>query len=328
MAKSWKNPVFQAFLADAKAQLGEKVLVSCIACHAPAAAVTADYKFESRVSQEGVTCNFCHNVSAVDPSSKPASYTFEGANPLLMRGPYSDSDPGSAHSFAYSEIHTKGEFCAACHNYAAPGTGVPIEMTYGRWKTSQAAAGGKQCQDCHMPPYAGQAAPKISKMNRDKVHAHTFRGPRGGALDSVATLKAAVEGGRLKLSVANRRAGHALPGGGGGMRVIALSVSFFGVAGESLSTASVQTYGIQYADAKGATPVPKWLAAEVVRQEEIPPEGTVVEWCEIPPKAKKARAMLVYHFIDPAYLPSLKQRHVDLTGHQPVVLARAEMKLP
>src|SRR5206468_2914880 len=84
------------FLADAKAQLGEKVLASCIACHAPAAAVTADYKFESRVSQEGVTCNFCHNVSAVDPSSKPASYTFEDANPLLMRGPYSDSDPGRA----------------------------------------------------------------------------------------------------------------------------------------------------------------------------------------------------------------------------------------
>lgn len=329
MAKSWKNPVFQAFLADAKAQLGENIVASCVACHAPAAAVTADYKFESPVSQEGVTCNFCHNVSAVDPSPKPASYTFDAANPLLMRGPYSDSDPGSAHSFVYSEIHTKGEFCAACHNYAATATGVPIEITYNRWKTSKAAAGGKQCQDCHMPPYAGQAAPKISKMNRDKVHSHTFRGSRGGgALDSVATLKAAVEGGRLKLSVANRRAGHALPGGGGGMRVIALSVSFFGAAGDSLSTTSVQTYGIQYADAKGTTPVPKWLAAKVAREAEIPADGTTVEWCDIPPKAKKARAILVYHFIDPAYLPALKRRQVDLTGHQPVVLARAEMKLP
>jgi len=112
------------------------------------------------------------------------------------------------------------------------------------------------------------------------------------------------------------------------MRVIALSVSFFGGAGESLSTTSVQTYGIQYADAKGKTPVPKWLAAKVARQTEIPPEGTVVEWCQIPPKAKKARAILVYHFIDPAYVPALKQRQVDLTGHQPVVLARAETKLP
>ena len=32
--------------------------------------------------------------------------------------------------------------------------------------------------------------------------------------------------------------------------------------------------------------------------------------------------------IDPAYLPSLNQRHVDLTGHQPVVMARATAKLP
>jgi len=329
MAKSWKNPVFQAFLADAKAQLGESVIASCVACHAPAAAVTADYKFESPVSQEGVTCNFCHNVSAVDPSGKPGSYTFDPANPLLMRGPYSDSDPGSAHGFVYSDVHTKGEFCAACHNHTAAATGVPIETTYPRWKGSKAAAGGKQCQDCHMPSYAGQAAPKISKMNRDKVHAHSFRGPRGGgALDSVATLNAVVEGGRLKLSVANRRAGHALPGGGGGMRVIALSVAFFGAAGESLSTTPVQTYGIQYADAKGATPVPKWLAAKVVRQAEIPPDGAAVEWCDIPAKAKRARSILVYHFIDPAYLPALKQRQVDLSAHQPVVLARAETKLP
>ena len=328
MGKSWKNPVFQVFLTDAKAELGEKVLASCVACHAPAAAVTADYKFESPVSQEGVTCNFCHNVSAVDPSPSPASYTFDAANPLLMRGPYSDSDPGSAHGFVYSEIHTKGEFCAACHEHAAAATGIPIEATYSRWKASK-AAGGKQCQDCHMPLHAGEAAPNISKRSRGKVHAHSFRGAHGvGALDSVVVLGAAVEGGRLKLSVANRRAGHALPGGGGGMREIALSVTFFGAAGESLSSASVQTYGIQYADAKGATPVPKWLAAKVVRQVEIPPEGTAVEWCDIPPKARRAAAFLVYHFIDPAYLPALKQRQVDLSAHQPVVMARAETKLP
>ncbi|HZE19277.1 MAG TPA: multiheme c-type cytochrome, partial [Candidatus Angelobacter sp.] len=101
MAKSWKNPVFQAFLSDAKAELGDSVLARCVSCHAPAASVTADYKFESDVSREGVTCNFCHNVSAVDPSPRPASYTFDGTDPLLMRGPYKDSDPGTAHGFAY-----------------------------------------------------------------------------------------------------------------------------------------------------------------------------------------------------------------------------------
>ena len=39
MAQSWKNPVFQAFLADAKAKLGDLTLAACISCHAPAASV-------------------------------------------------------------------------------------------------------------------------------------------------------------------------------------------------------------------------------------------------------------------------------------------------
>ena len=329
MAKSWKNPVFQAFLADAKAALGDSVLAGCIGCHAPAAAVTADYKFESDVSKEGVTCNFCHNVSAVDPSSKPASYTFEASDPLLMRGPYHDSDPGTAHGFVYSELHTKSEFCAACHEYASHGgTGVAIEPTYTNWKAG-AAADGTQCQDCHMPAHAGQAAPKISRMTREQVFAHTFAAAHTpGVLDSAASLSATVEKGRLKLSVSNRRAGHALPGGGGGMRVIDLTVSFFGAAGESLSTEDVQTYGIRYADAKGKTPVPKWLAKTIAHRAEIPYDGAAVEWCDIPPHAKRAEARLVYHFIDPAYLPSLKQRQVDLTAHQPVLMARAAAKLP
>ena len=330
MAKSAKNPLFLAFLEDARAARGDTVVASCVACHAPAAAVTADYKLEADVSKEGVTCNFCHNVSAVDPSPRPASYTFDGTDPLLMRGPYKDADPGSAHRFAYSGIHAKGEFCAACHEHALEGgTGAAIEPTYSNWKRSGAAANGKQCQDCHMAAYAGQAAPRISKMHREKVHAHAFPGPRNGAvLDSVASLSAKVEGGRLKLTVSNRRAGHTLPGGGGGMRLIQLSVAFFGLSGDSIQSEDVQTYGIRYADATGKTPVPKWLARTIVHRAEIPSDSAAVEWCDIPSRAKRAEARLIYYFIDPAYLPSLNQRHVDLTGHQPVVMARATAKLP
>jgi cytochrome c554/c'-like protein len=330
MGQSWKNPVFQAFLSDAKAALGDSTLAGCISCHAPAASVTADYKFEASVSREGVTCNFCHNVSDVDPSPKPASYTFDPNHPLLMRGPYSDADPGKAHDFVYSKIHTKGEFCAACHDHASEGgTGVPIETTYDRWKASDAASEGEQCQDCHMAPYSGQAAPHLSKMTRDKVYSHAFHAARTpGFLDSVATMTAAVEGGRLKLTIANQKAGHSLPGGGGGMRVIGLSVSFYGAAGESLGTTDVQTYGIRYADAKGVTPVPKWLAKTVAHQAEIPSQGTATEWCDIPAKAKRAEAKLVYYPFDPAYLPSLAARRVDLSARQPVVMARSSAKLP
>ena len=330
MATSWKNPVFQAFLSDAKAQLGEGALAGCVSCHAPAAAVSADYKFESDVSREGVTCNFCHNVSASDPSPKPASYTFDPSDPLLMRGPYKDSDPGTAHKFVYSELHTKSEMCASCHEHASEnGAGVPIEVTYSRWKASDAASEGEQCQDCHMKPYAGSAAPNVSQMKRDVIHSHGFPAARTpGFLDSVVTLAAKVRDGKLELTVTNQRAGHSLPGGGGGMRVIALAVTFYGARGESLATADVQTYGIRYADAKGITPVPKWLARTVAHQAEIPSHGSVVETCAIPSGAKRAEARLVYHSIDPEYLPSLAKRQVDLKSRQPVVLARATAKVP
>ena len=65
MAGSWTNPVFQAFLADAKAALGEGAQAGCISCHAPLAAVTGDVKVTDPVNQVGITCNFCHSVSAV-----------------------------------------------------------------------------------------------------------------------------------------------------------------------------------------------------------------------------------------------------------------------
>jgi len=330
MATSWKNPVFQAFLSDAKTQLGDKTLAACIACHAPAASVTADYQFESAVSREGVTCNFCHNVSAVDPSPKPASYTLDPSDPQLMRGPYKDSDPGAAHKAVYSELHTKSEMCAACHEYATEnGTGVPIEVTYSRWKASDTASEGEQCQDCHMPPYAGSAAPNVSKMKRDVVHAHSFPAARTpGFLDSVVTLAAVPDGNNLRLTVTNQRAGHALPGGGGGMRLITLTVAFFGAKGEALGETEVQTYGTRYADAKGATPVPKWLASKVTHQVEIPSSGNAAESCAIPAKARRAEARLTYYSIDPAYVPSLTKRQVDLRDHQPVVMARASVKLP
>lgn len=329
MANSWKNPVFQAFLADAKSALGETALAGCVPCHAPMASVLGDLKFESPISQEGVTCNFCHNVASVDPKANPPSYVFDASDPNLMRGPYADSDPGAAHGFVYSEIHTKGDFCAACHEHTDPGTSVTIDATHTSWKGSKAAAAGKQCQDCHMPPSAGQASPRVSKMNREKVYAHTFAGAHSPAmLDSAASLQAAVEGGRLKLTVANSRTGHAIPGGGGGMRSIALEVTFFDGAGARLSPVAVETYGTEFADERGKSPVPKWLAKKVARVNEIPADGVKEEWCDVPAKAKKAEATLTYHFIHPAYWAALSRRQVDLARHQPVVMARASVTLP
>ena len=61
---------------------------------------------------------------------------------------------------------------------------------------------------------------------------------------------------------------------------------------------------------------------------EIPSDGAAVEWCDIPENARRARAKLVYYFIDPAYVTSLLGRKVDLSAHHPVVMARTETRIP
>ncbi len=326
-AKSWTNPVFQAFLADAQAARGDQIRMVCISCHAPQAAVNGHPAVEDPVEQEGVTCNFCHNVSAVEVSPRPASYTHDPSNPNLMRGPYKDSDPRSAHDFEYNETFTKGDFCSACH-WAKNDKGVEVDATYPQWKASKAAAAGTQCQTCHMPPAPGKASP-LSKKQRDAVWAHKFLGPRvAGGLDSVITLAAEMSSGRLKVTVTNARTGHALPGGARSMRSITLEVSWLDEAGKELSRTSVDSYGTEFADSAGNSPVPKWLAASVKRTNEIPADSSVVEWADPVPGAKRAEAIVTYQPILPKFRAALVARQVDLTGRDPVVLARATVTLP
>jgi len=328
MALSWTNPVFQAFLADAKAALGDKVQAECIACHAPLASVTGDVSVADPVAQEGITCNFCHSVSEVQVTPKPASYTWDAADPNLMRGPYADAEAGSAHGSVHSPVMGQSDFCASCHWYEGQGDGLVFEGTHPQWKGSKAAAAGTQCQDCHMPPSPGKAS-LIAKKTRDKIWAHHFMGAHTpGVLDSTASVAAVVENGKLKLTVRNTRGGHSLPGGGASMRAITLEVVYQDAAGKELARVPVQTYDTEFADANGKSPVPKWLAKKVARSNEIPADAAKVEWSEIPAKAKKAEAILTYHFLLPAYRAGLEAKKVDLTGRNPVVMARAAVTLP
>ena len=112
------------------------------------------------------------------------------------------------------------------------------------------------------------------------------------------------------------------------MRAITLEVVYQDAAGKELARVPVQTYDTEFADANGKSPVPKWLAKKVARSNEIPADVPKVEWSEIPAKAKKAEAILTYHFLLPAYRAGLEAKKVDLTGRNPVVMARAAVTLP
>ena len=112
------------------------------------------------------------------------------------------------------------------------------------------------------------------------------------------------------------------------MRSITLDVVYRNAAGAEVSRVPVQVYDTEFADASGKSPVPKWLARKVARSNELIEGESRVEWVDIPAGAKRAEAALTYRFILPAYLPSLEKRKVDLTGHDPVTMAKTEVKLP
>ena len=112
------------------------------------------------------------------------------------------------------------------------------------------------------------------------------------------------------------------------MRSITLDVSWFDAAGKELARATVESYGTEFADSAGKSPVPKWLAASVKRSNEIPADSPVVKLVDLVPGARRAEATLTYQPILPVYRAALAAKQVDLTGRDPVVLAKTVVPLP
>ena len=179
----------------------------CLTCHSPTTRITNDFNLSKSISVEGITCSFCHTVTAVDDNN----YTFNQSNP--MQGPYKDSKT-DAHPSTYSELHTKSELCAGCHDFSI--NGVPISQTYTEWKQGPYAAEGKQCQDCHMETKSGIAAKNGTV--RDKVYQHFWYGGHTGQfLQNAFHIESIVQrtGNRFKvvLNITNNNVGHMIPSG-------------------------------------------------------------------------------------------------------------------
>jgi hypothetical protein len=146
-----------------------------------------------------VSCDLCHTISASNILKTAvlehgnASYVMSPGQ--TKRGPLRDSN-SPFHQTAFSELHTKAEFCGSCHNIFHPFNQFPIEHTYDEWKVSPYAQANIPCQDCHMPPVKtaikvadtlkpakelgdkelGGAAGLGGPMDRALVHDHGFVG--------------------------------------------------------------------------------------------------------------------------------------------------------
>jgi hypothetical protein len=197
------------------------------------------------VAEEGITCEFCHAVRAVniEPGTglpytdQPGIQSMQllrppnGGEQKLFFGTLTDSN---REQVTYSALQSQSEFCAPCHFGVMGGVvsdmkmvgGVVIYNSYGEWLQSKFSdpQNGKTCQDCHMPKQNTlyTVPPELGGVARDygAYHDHAMLGKDSQALmwnaltlTSTAQLAGAGAGAgiNVQVRVMNDKTGHAVP---------------------------------------------------------------------------------------------------------------------
>ncbi len=254
-----KDPVFHAMVHLGQHESGGALDQFCVQCHSPIGMATGqtevtfdeaagtyvqDVEGLDALAQTGVSCDVCHSVTAVlEPHNARMVLSPNG----VRRGTIEDPVHTDAHASAYSELHGSSDLCSSCHAVTNP-KGALVEETFQEWTASPAADEGKTCQSCHMPSYAGEAAPGGPQR---ELHRHFFTGvdvsllppdefpgydemrrQTAEMLQSAASMSLSVAPDSRELVVAiENLAGHALPSGATAERQLWLEVVLRDAAG-------------------------------------------------------------------------------------------------
>jgi len=210
---SLTNPIFDTAYMQALKKIGEEAKQTCLPCHAPMTMFNGDFDLKEGVTREGVSCDFCHTVTAVHINNLEAPYEIELG--IVKRGIIKHAG-SPVHETAYSPLHGTSEFCGGCHNYVLA-NGVRVMSTYEEWLSGPYADEGIQCQDCHMTLGEGSRVSSDIKDTGREFHLHSL-------IHDTDQLKSALEleitemirtGGRLQVQVRveNSGSGHMIPTG-------------------------------------------------------------------------------------------------------------------
>lgn len=219
---SWKNsmhafsladPIFDVAYMQALKEAGDTARRLCLRCHAPLTMANGDYDLRLGVTNEGVSCDFCHTVTDVQLENPQRPYVLK---PGLVKRSVLRNAASPKHDVAYSALHAKSEFCGACHNYIAP-NGTPVMTTYDEWRNGPYPAEGIQCQNCHMVLSAGKVVTQDIKESGPEIHLHDLihdTNQLRGALD-VEIVEAVRRERELRVTVVvkNVGSGHMVPTG-------------------------------------------------------------------------------------------------------------------
>ena len=240
-ASSISDPVFEVSYLQAIKNKGENARKFCLSCHSPTTRITGDYFLKSDISKEGITCDFCHTITSVNLGKNLPEISNEVSQ--TIRGPH--GNVSSAHPTKQSDLQTKSEFCAGCHELKGE-NGVPILSTYSEWKEGPYMKEGIQCQNCHMPELFN--VPDVNPEVKATKNFATDHAVLGGH-SQIKLSKAATVSTQVKIEnstaivevlVNNRESGHKIPTGTPARKIM-LEVSLTDKNGKNLATQS-RTY--------------------------------------------------------------------------------------
>lgn len=179
-AASWSDPIVQAGYAVERRAF-------CRDCHAPLG--DADAEPASIAASDGVSCAVCHVREG----------RVLGVGGGLGDALRADANSTLPHATEARPVFAESSYCAACHQFDFPRRAAdrgmppePMQNTFAEWQTSDAAARGTGCQDCHMP--------WRSTPDGRRWRSHAFFGTGDRAMLSRA----------VRIDVSSRHEGHDL----------------------------------------------------------------------------------------------------------------------
>jgi hypothetical protein len=240
-AHALDDHIFQAAFMVAIKEKGNGIRDLCLGCHAPLSVISGDVKTESPMSEEAVTCDFCHRISDIDIPNGVAKVTLTTGDEKY--GPLKPSSKANdkTHPSVQSDLFTDSKICATCHQWTNE-NGVAIFDTYREWQNGPYQKEGIHCQNCHMPLVEGSLV-RDKGSKQDKINSHNLSGGHSivqvasAASVSIASIEPVLGGLRAVVEVTNKGSGHMIPTGIPS-RSLVLDVQLLDAAGNVVETAT------------------------------------------------------------------------------------------
>lgn len=250
-ANADRSPIYQA-MREASGR------DDCDRCHAPLRALVPG---DERLAAEGVTCDVCHTLRAVTPDRRADALELDLAS-AVRYGPECDARDHYFHRMGCSPLHSRSELCGECHlwtTHTSAGVELDVRNTYADWQVGPHAT-KVACQGCHMPAIAGEVAVGWAAGGEVSDHGTVEAAGRSRALE--LALRVVPDRRRLEveLDVTNVGAGHPLPSGLPGRRIV-VRVAALGAEGTPVASEE-RVYARILVDASGAE-VPFYAARRV-----------------------------------------------------------------